>query len=210
MSYVITALKAQKAQRGRVNVYLDGAFAFSLAAIYAVALRVGQAISEAQVRALKQADEGERAQQRVLHLLAYRPRSVQEVRDRLRRLGVADDVIQQTVERLQQCGLLDDRAFSQAWAQSRQQRSPRSRRAIAWELQRKGVSEDHIAEALESVDERAAALAAAQRYSKRLAETDPLQRRRKLYAHLARRGFDYAVIEEVVATVDAEGSSDGT
>ncbi|MFN3705099.1 MAG: regulatory protein RecX [Thermoflexales bacterium] len=210
MSHVITALKAQRAARGRVSVYLDGAFAFSLSAIYAVALKVGQEINDAQVRALLQADRQERAQERVLRLLAYRPRSVQEVRSRLQRLGVTEDVIQQTVERLQQCGLLDDRAFSQAWVQSRQERSPRSRRAIAWELQRKGVSNEHIAEALKDVDDYVAALSAARRYSKRLAVVEPSQRRRRLSAYLARRGFDFAVIEEVIAAFSADLSSDGT
>ena len=69
----ITALKFQKRNRDRVNVYLDGRFAFGLAAIEAAHLRVGQVLSDEEIARLKERDQVERAVQRAMDLLSYRP-----------------------------------------------------------------------------------------------------------------------------------------
>ena len=51
----VTALKVQARNKNRVNVYLDGEFAFGLVKIEAVRLRLGQELSESAVAALKSA-----------------------------------------------------------------------------------------------------------------------------------------------------------
>jgi len=71
---IITALSAQKRSQDRVNVYLDGEFAFGLAAIAAVRLRVGQTLTAADIAALQETDAVEKAKESALHLLGYRPR----------------------------------------------------------------------------------------------------------------------------------------
>jgi regulatory protein len=53
MAGTITALRFQKRNKDRVNVYLDGQFAFGLAAIEAVRLRVGQTLSDDDVARLQ-------------------------------------------------------------------------------------------------------------------------------------------------------------
>ena len=119
MAGTITALKAQKHAKDRVNVYLDGEFAFGLSLIHALWLRVGQALSDKEIETLQQVDTLEKAKQRAVDLIAYRPRSVKEVRQRLRRAGVDDAVIDEVVASLIAAGLLDDESFTQAWVDSR-------------------------------------------------------------------------------------------
>ncbi|PJF49111.1 MAG: RecX family transcriptional regulator [Chloroflexi bacterium] len=202
MAGVITALKAQHGKE-RVNVYLDGQFAFGLALVHALWLKVGQTLSDDEIAELRAADALEQTRLRALDLIAYRPRSVREVQRRLKRAGADDADIAAVVERLKEVGLLDDDAFSRAWVDSRMRVSPRSKRMIAWELRRKGVSSADIQAALEEVDEEDAAYRAAMQRLPKLRGLAPLERKRKLYDYLARKGFDYETIERAVQQVES-------
>ncbi len=204
MAGVITALKAQRG-RERVNVYLDGRFAFGLALVHAIWLKVGQTLSDDEIAKLRAADTIEQARLRALDLIAYRPRSVREVQRRLKRAGADDATIAAVIARLKEAGLLDDGAFSQAWVDSRMRVSPRSKRMIAWELRQKGVSNADIEAALEEVDEEDAAYRAAMQRLPRLRGLAPPERKRKLYEYLARKGFDYETIERAVQQVESSG-----
>jgi regulatory protein len=202
MAGTITALKAQKSAKDRVNVYLDGEFAFGLALIHALWLRIGQTLDDAQIKELQEADTLEKAQQRALGLIAYRPRSVREVRQRLKKADVAPQAIEDVIERLKGVGLLDDETFSKTWVESRLRASPRGKRMIAWELKQKGVGTEAIAAALEGVDDGDAAYRAALKRHARLAALTPQERKRKLSDFLARSGFDYNIIEDTLRRIE--------
>ncbi len=187
-----------------MSVYLDGHFAFGLPLSSAITLRVGQFLSDEQIAALRAQDREEEAQQRALRLLAFRPRSIAELRQRLERAGMTEDAINRVVARLRAVGLLDDAAFAQSWAESRARTRPRSRRLVAQELRRKGVDEAEIEAALRAMpDDEVIALQLARTRLPRLRALAPLERRRRLSQWLARRGFDYDTIEHVLATVES-------
>ncbi len=80
MTMKITAIEPQQRNPQRVNVYLDGAFAFGLTRITAAWLQVGQEISEEKIASLQAEDANEIAYQKALHFLSYRPRSSREIR----------------------------------------------------------------------------------------------------------------------------------
>jgi regulatory protein len=71
----ITALTAQKRDPNRLNVYLDGEFAFGLARITAVWLKVGDNLDEQKIKQLQVEDSNERAIQQALLFLSYRVRT---------------------------------------------------------------------------------------------------------------------------------------
>jgi regulatory protein len=201
MAGTITALVAQKKNRNRVSVFLDGKFAFGLAAIEAARLRRGQALSDAEIDRLCRQDSVETAHERALRFLSFRPRSEAEVRRNLAEARVAPGEIDAVIERLKRVGLVDDRAFVQYWLENRGQFSPRSARALQAELRRKGIPVEAIDEALQATrhDEGAAALQAALPRARRLADLEPREFRQKLAAFLMRRGFDYQVTREAVS-----------
>ena len=97
----VTAIEVQKRNPSRVNIYLDDQFAFGLARITAAWLKVGQTLSEEKVSELKAEDSREVAMQTALHFLSYRPRSVDEVRKNLAKHEFGEDVIEQTIARLE-------------------------------------------------------------------------------------------------------------
>lgn len=212
MGGTITALRFQKRNRDRVNVYIDDQFAFGLAAIEAARLRVGQSLSADDIAQLKDKDEVERTYERALNFLSYRPRSEIEVRRSLRKKDVRDQVVETVVERLARAGLLDDRAFAHYWVENRLQFNPRGARALRQELWQKGIPDPIIAETLADLDEEQAARKVAEAGARRLANCAPEDFRRRLEAAMARRGFSYAVIgplvEEMLDATRCEGSSD--
>ncbi|HSJ86741.1 MAG TPA: RecX family transcriptional regulator [Anaerolineales bacterium] len=197
----ITALVVQKKNPNRVNLHLDGEFAFGLARIVAAWLRVGQELSDEKIEQLQAEDARERAYQQSMLFLSYRARSESEIRKNLRKHEIPEGVIEQTIERLRQDGLANDSQFASAWVENRNVFRPRSRRMMAMELKQKGLDEEAIRSAIESVDDDAAAYEAAQKRAPRFKSLEWNDFRRKLSEFLARRGFSYSVISPVVTRI---------
>lgn len=197
----ITALEVQKRNPNRVNVYLDGEFAFGLARIVAAWLKVGDALDEAKIQKMQAEDARERAFQQAMLFLSYRARSESEIRKNLRKHEIPEDVIEETLARLRQDGLANDGQFAKAWVENRTTFRPRSRRMMALELRQKGLDEETASTALAEVDDEALAYEAAQKKAARLTKLDWQEYRKKLSEFLARRGFAYAVIAPVVTKI---------
>ena len=204
----ITAIVVQKRTPNRVNIHLDGEFAFGLARITAAWLRVGQELSEEKIEQLLAEDSKERAYQQAMLFLSYRARSESEIRRNLRKHEIPEAVIDQTIERLRQDGLANDQEFASAWVENRNTFRPRSRRMVALELRQKGLDEEAIKSAVESVDDEASAYEAAQKRAARFKGMEWNDFRKKLSEFLARRGFSYSVIAPVVTRVWNEAHTD--
>lgn len=197
----ITAIEAQKRRPNRVNIYLDGEFAFGLERITAAWLRVGQELDEKKIEQLQAEDTRERALQQALLFLSYRARSESEIRRNLRKHEIPEAVIEETLERLRRDGLANDSQFAQAWVENRNTFRPRSRRMLALELRQKGLDDEAAKSALEGVDDEALAYEAARKRAARLRGLEWSEFKTKLSGFLARRGFSYPVILPIVTRV---------
>lgn len=204
----ITAIEAQKTRPNRVNIHLDGEFAFGLARIVAAWLRVGQELSEEKIERLQAEDAHERAFQQAMLFLSYRARSEAEIRKNLRKHEIPEAVIDETIERLRQDGLANDTEFASAWVENRNTFRPRSRRLLAMELRQKGLDDEAIRSAVENLDEEASAYEAAQKRAARFKGLEWNDFRRKLSDFLARRGFSYSVAAPVVTRIWNEMHTD--
>ena len=187
----VSALRLQAKDHRRVNVFLDGAFAFGLAKVLAARLRVGQVLTDDEIAGLQRLEQEEASFRQAVGLIARRPRSAQELRKALTRREIAPEVQEAVLRRLGEQGLLDDQAFAAAWVDNRRAFRPRSRVALRAEMRRKGIDRSTIDAALAEWDETAAAMEAGRRAARRwhaLPEREFLQ---KLMGSLSRRGFDY-------------------
>ena len=197
----ITAIAAQKKHPNRVNIHLDGEFAFGLAKITAAWLRVGQELDEKKIEQLQAEDARERALQQALLFLSYRARSESEIRQNLRKHEIPETVIEETLERLRRDGLANDDQFASAWVENRSTFRPRSRRMMALELRQKGLDDESMKSALKDVDDDALAYEAALKRAPRLKGLEWSEFRKKLSDFLARRGFPYSVVAPVVLRI---------
>ena len=216
----ITALVESGRRQGRYVVQLDGEAqaTVSAEAISRLRLHVGRALSEAQVDQLREEGELLAAYDRALDLLNFRARSAAELRRRLVQKGIEAPRAEAAVARLVEQGLVDDRAYARALARSKALGSGASRRRIGQELARRGVDRETADEAVsevwreEEVDQTAAAERLARKRLGALRGLDAGAKRRRLYAFLARRGYDGDEIRRAVAAVlegEAGGEVDG-
>ena len=142
--------------------------------------------------------------QRALNFLSYRPRSVKEVRDNLKKHKTDPDVIEEVLERLKRGKLVDDANFAQIWVENRSEFRPRGRRALRMEMYKKGISDEIIEDTLEDLDEDQLAYRAAVKQARKYKGLDWQDFRKKMNGFLARRGFPYPVIKPVTEQVWSE------
>jgi regulatory protein len=195
----ITGLVPQK-RGGRLNVYLDGRFAFGLSAEVALSagLTEGRRLNDSEVDALVRQEERLSAVNAALRFLAYRPRSQDEVRLRLRRKGFSPALVVATLEQLVERGLLDDSAFARFWVENRTAFRPRSARLLSMELRRKGVPVETAHEALLELNEEDDAYRAARKKAESAQSEDYRVFRERIGSYLRRRGYSYDLAARTV------------
>ncbi|MFQ5585921.1 MAG: regulatory protein RecX [Thermodesulfobacteriota bacterium] len=150
-----------------------------------------------------------------LTYIAYRSRSIGEVREKLKRKGFDTSTIDEAIVRLTELGYLNDRRFAEEWVDSIARSKRWGKRRIVQGLIARGIERGIIEEAVKGFDgEREAALArsALQAWYGKLPRRgrEPLKQRSSAYRHLTRRGFSsetvLAVMDEVLK---GKGSDEG-
>jgi len=217
MPITITQITEHPRKPGRFQIHLDGTrhATVGLELIARLGLRVGREMDEAELAEL---DDGARAlatYDRALAMLAVRGRPARELRRRLVQKGEEAVHVDAAIARLETNGLLDDRAYAVQSSRSKLAAGV-SRRRVRDDLARRGVdrvlADEAVAEVAEEdeVDEREAAVEAARKKVAMLGRTEPVARRRRLYAFLARRGFATDDIRAAmeIALRDVESAND--
>ena len=192
----ITRLAVQKKNPKRVNVYLDGNFAFGLYRDTAAWLEIGQVLSDEKISELLVKDQEREVYQKAVEFISYKPRTSQETRRKLQKAGYDESLIENTLAQLTQYGLLNDESYAGQWVDERKRLKPRSKRMLAYELRKKGISDDLIQSAVEDVDDFQSAREIAESRLYRYEGLSKFEFRNKLGNYLAGKGFSYDVISE--------------
>jgi regulatory protein len=185
-------------RRGRARVFVDGEFWAEIDAGVAAerGLREGVALSLEELDGARVAGERALAMTRALNFLGYRARSEKEVRDRLRRYGYGEEIVEEVVVRLKELGYLDDEDFARLVVREKARRY--GPRRVSAELRRSGVDaelargvvEEEFAGRSEVVQARSTA---ARRYNRGGSDAEA----RRVYGFLVRRGYSAEVCAEV-------------
>ena len=194
----ITAISPNPRRTGRFDIAVDGGIAatLSIETVERLRLAVGVPVDEQLGAALQREAALVSTYDRAINMLALRARSAVELRRLLLRKGEPADLADAAIERLLRAGFLDDASFARQFARSKFLGAGLSRRRVQQELARRGVARE-IADAAvaevfaeEHVDEEGTLDRVARRKLKSLAQLDAPTQRRRLYAFLARRGYD--------------------
>jgi regulatory protein len=199
----ITAIEPQQRAKDRVNIFLDGQFALgvNVDVVAALHLGVGQRISEEHLARIVREETLAKAKDRAFLLLSYRARTEKEIRDRLNRAGYEPEIVEEVIAKLYELNFLDDQDFAAKYVEHRMGSRPVGRRALTWEMRRKGLDADTVAEATSTVDdeaEREAARQAAQSRIGKMGRLDHKEARQRLSGFLQRRGFAWDTIRCVI------------
>jgi regulatory protein len=206
---IVSELSETPNRSGRYRVSINGATLGDLTLDFVAdaGVREGKTITRAQAVDMIDAVDRTAVLDKALDLLAVRARSSRDLSIRLRRAGGRDGDISWAVARLESQGFLDDAAYARGVARSRALAGGVSRRRVITVLRQKGIAADVATESVDatladvSLDEYGAALAAARKRMKALSSVDPAKRKQRLYAFLARRGYETDVVRRVLAEV---------
>jgi regulatory protein len=198
---IVTSIKPQKNKK-RVNVYLDGKFSFGLGleTYMKSGLKVGNEISEEEVKKLLKGNEFNTTYEKLLRFATLRPRSRKEVGTWFKKHKVHLSLQKDLVKKLEHLELLDDGKFAKWWVEQRLQFRKKSKRELVLELRSKGVDKNTIADVLSEteVDEYKTAKDLLEKKKYRWEKFDDRKKRQKMTEYLARRGFSWDVIKSVV------------
>lgn len=201
MKGIITAITPQEKNSKRVNVFINGDFAFGLDVMLAALLYVGKFLSEEEINALLAEDEKAKAYQKALKYISIRPRTKAELHHYLQSKSYPEQVILETIEKcLEQQLIEDDEQFAAHYIESRIQSHPMGGRKLFIELKRLGISEEVIEQKTKDLipNEKEYARQVIQKLSRRYHGLDKQKFSFRLSQALLRRGFSYEVVREVV------------
>lgn len=202
----LTQIKETK--KGRLALFLDGEFAFSLDedTFAAAHLHEDDELEPWQVEQLRKQSDTRRALDKAMDYLSLRDHASGELYQKLCRKFDAHSAAY-AVARAGELGLLDDAGFARRRA-AELLRKRKSRREILNDLAAKGIDRDTAAEAVESLydeaeegedPEMASVQALLERqYAAKLAAG----KRDQVAAALVRRGFSHAIIREALAAYE--------
>ncbi len=199
----ITDIKPQK-REARFNIYVYGKFAFGLDADTLVksGLKINQEISQEAIEKLIKENEFAKAYERVLKFFSYRPRSERELQDWFTKKQVGEELQKLLTQKLKDLGYLNDEEFARWWIEQRVTFKPVGKRLLIMELRQKGITQEIIAELLDSYitkdTEKELARRMVEKKLKSLKHLSGLELKQKLVAALGRRGFSWETIKEVV------------
>jgi regulatory protein len=133
--------------------------------------------------------------------LSYRPRSEEEIKQRLRGRGFSTEVIEKVIEKLKEQDLINDITFAEFWKEARLSNRLKSKRLIIKELSDKKVENDIIKQVTENIDDESNAYMLGHNRARTLIHLDQLDFQRRLTNFLSYRGFSYEVIKHTVAVL---------
>jgi regulatory protein len=191
---IVTGLRELRG--GGVAVELDGARWRTISAdvVVRVRLSVGQELDRPRLRELARELRRARAVDTALRAVSRREQSTAELDLRLRQRGFAPGLREETLNRLERVGLVDDERYAMRRAESLSERG-HGDEAIRWRLERDGVAGETAAKAVAALQPER------QRAQRVVAARGPGLRTAR---ELARRGFGEEAVEEALGPAVAE------
>jgi regulatory protein len=215
MMVYITKITTQKKQTGRFNIYVDdGAgekYAFSVDedVLIKYQLKKGMELdSFTQMEVLYQ-DTIRKALGMAVQYLAHRMRSEKEVRDHLVSKEVEFPVIQEVIHRLYSLSYLDDEQFAQAFVRTQINTTDKGPTVVKMELKEKGIAETIVEKVMHEfsydVQLEKVQQMCNKAFGKKRVDSHYVFEQ-KLKQALQRKGYSFAVIDEVLSDMASESN----
>lgn len=151
------------------------------------------------------------ARQICLDQLQHAPRTRGELSATLVNRGVPEQAAREVLDRFTDVGMIDDAVFAQMWVSSRHRGRGLAGRALTQELRRKGVDDEIVREAVETLEPEQEAATARALVQRKLGATRGLPadaRVRRLAGLLARKGYPAGIAFRVVREALAQEGMD--
>ena len=158
--------------------------------------------NENHERVIKDVEKSrERTMNRAVRLLAAKPRSIAELRERLlEKLWTNEEIVDRIIEKLKEYGYLDDEQFARDVAISKLRQKPQGKRRLQQAMSQKKLDreivESAIRKAYEKHPENELIDIAIEKRIRLKGFPETREDEKKFYDHLMRLGFGYGLIKE--------------
>jgi regulatory protein len=158
-------------------------------------------------RVVKDAERSrERTMNRAVKLLAAKPRSIGELRQRLlEKLWTNDEIVDAVIEKLKEYKYLDDEQFARDLAVSKLRQKPQGKRRLQQSMSQKKLDKElvdtAITEAFDKLPEADLIDLAIEKRLRIKGKPETREDTKKFYDHLLRQGFSFDLIREKLSSV---------
>lgn len=201
---LITKLERQKKNHKRYNLYLEGEFYCGLYddTLLKYGLASGDDVTEKQIEEIRGFDEYIYGKRIAFDYLSYRIRTISEIKKRLKKAKLQEETIEKVITHLKELKLVDDEAFARQLVAEKIKNKPSGKRMIEKKLYEMGipkqVGESVLNEMLDEETEKALALKVYEKLIPKISGLDKQEARKKIFAKLASRGFNFDIINEII------------
>ena len=195
----VTDIRQAVKNQNRVNVFVNGKYAFSLdlAQLVDLKLKIGKEITEDELAEYKRLSEFGKLYQRTLEWVLTRPRSVKETEDYLYKKiyekKLEKNYLNNIIEKLKSRNYLDDEKFAEWYVENRFVKKGVSERRLRMELMKKGIGGEAVEKAL-----RGSGRNDEEEVRKIIAKKRARYDDEKLIQYLCRQGFSYELVQNLV------------
>jgi len=142
-----------------------------------------------------------RTMNRAVKLLAAKPRSIGELRERLlEKNWTNSEIVDRVIAKLEEYKYLDDQQFASDLAVSKLRQKPQGKRRLLQSLSQKKLSKENVDTAIKAAFEKLPESELIDRaIEKRLrlkGKPERLEDKKKFFDHLLRQGFDFGLVRE--------------
>lgn len=198
----ITPQKRGGQKSARVNVFLDGEFAFGidLDNLVKFGIKIEKEFTKEQVEKIIHEAEFAKTYNLLLNFATIRPRSEQEITSWLKRKQTPPGLSSRLIKKLAKLELYGDEKFAKWWLEQRLHFKLKSKKELVFELRQKGVNKKIIEDVLASteVDELASVKKLVEKNLYKWDRYKGRQRKEKIMRYLMSKGFSFDVIEYVI------------
>ncbi|MEY8764404.1 MULTISPECIES: recombination regulator RecX [Clostridium] len=204
--HVITKVEIQKKNRERVNVYIDGHFAFpcNLELVYTFDITKGKIVDVEYLKGIVDENNYMKCKNSALTILDRTYKTEKQMRDKLAEKQYDDGTISKVIDFLKKYKFIDDSKFVELYIKEKIDFQGRNK--IKYSLLKKGIGENILNEKLNSIDshfeEKAALNMAQKKYASILKSENSVKKiYKKLGDYLIRKGYDFSMVKSVLGKV---------
>ncbi len=150
----------------------------------------------------QQSTTKEQAFQKLKHYCGYQERSHNEVKEKLYSFKLRKAEVEELISRLIEDDYLNEQRYAEQFAGGKFRIKQWGRVKIAYGLKQKKVSEYCIKKAMKVIDEKEYEKTAAKLFAAKLttlkSETNHFTRKRKLQDYLLQKGYEFALVQQLV------------
>ena len=191
----------KEVSKTKFKVFLEGQFAFTLykGELFRYRIQKDQELSDELYNEIREKVVLKRAKLRAMHLLNDMDRTESQLRTKLLNGDYPADIAEEAIDYVKSFGYINDESYIRRFIESK--RNSKSKKEIYALLMKKGVDMERVQEILGeyySSEDSLNAIRELLRKKRYDPENATDQETRKIYGYLARKGFGYEDIRQVI------------